>query len=140
MTDISEDQTSDRAPCSRISLRLTRCELEVMEVVWGQEQVTVGEVVAKISRKLAYTTVLTTVRILEEKGILKRGKKVGKAYTYTAAVSRGEIRRSMISDLKEQLFGGSVKSLVMSLIESDSVSPDDVAALREAAEKLESSP
>ena len=122
---------------SKPHIELTKCEAEVMEIVWEQQCVTVNDVVAAIDRELAYTTVMTTIKILEEKNILRRGEKVGRAYSYTANVSRDQVRERMLKSLADQLFGGSIRSLVLNLIESDAVSQDDIEAVREAAAKLE---
>ncbi len=117
--------------------QLTKCESEVMDIVWRQEPVTVNDVVEAIARDLAYTTVLTTIRILENKGVVRRGKKVGRANTYYAAVSREEVRSSMIRELSDQLFGGSVRSLVLNLIGSDQITQEDLAEVRRAADEAE---
>lgn len=117
--------------------QLTKCESEVMDVVWRRETVTVADVVESIDRELAYTTVLTTIRILEDKGIVHRGEKIGRANTYLASVTRDEVRQGMIRELSDQLFGGSVKSLVLSLIKSDEITPDDLEAVRKAAADAE---
>jgi predicted transcriptional regulator len=116
---------------------ITKCEAEVMEVVWDRQRVTVADVVEAIDRDLAYTTVLTTMRILEEKGIVRRGEKAGRAHTYLAAVTRDEVRKGMIHELTNQLFGGSVRSLVLSLIDSDDITPEDIAAVKKAAARAE---
>lgn len=117
--------------------QLTKCESEVMDVVWRSEPVTVSDVVEAIDRDLAYTTVLTTIRILEDKGVVCRGDKIGRANTYRAVVSREEVRHSMVRELTDQLFGGSVRSLVLSLINSDQVSAEDLEAVRKAADEAE---
>ncbi len=121
-------------------MHLTKCEAEVMEIVWEKQCVTVNDVVERIQRDLAYTTVLTTMRILEDKGIVRRGEKSGRANTYVAAVSRDVVRMGMIRELTDQLFGGSVRSLVLSLLNSDNVSAADLAAVRKAAVDAEQSP
>ncbi len=117
--------------------QLTKCESEVMDIVWQYESVTVSDVVDAIPRELAYTTVLTTMRILEDKGVVRRGEKIGRANTYLANVSREEVRHSMLRELTDQLFGGSVRSLVLSLMDSDQVSAEDLAAVRKAADEVE---
>lgn len=117
--------------------QITKCEAEVMDVVWDRGSVTVNDVVEAIDRDLAYTTVLTTMRILEDKEIVKRGKKISRAYTYTPAVSREEVRLGMLHELTDRLFGGSVQSLVLSLLDSDSISPKDIAAVKHAAAQAE---
>ncbi|MCC9645216.1 BlaI/MecI/CopY family transcriptional regulator [Rhodopirellula sp. JC740] len=123
-------------PRAKKLVELTKCEAEVMDVVWDQESVTVNDVVEAIDRDLAYTTVLTTMKILEDKKIVRRGRKIGRAFTYTAKVSRDQVREGMLKSLTDQLFGGSVKSLVLSLLESDAVSASDIEAVRKAADRL----
>ncbi len=117
-------------------LDLTRCEAEVMDVVWAKGYVTVQEVVDTIDRNLAYTTVMTTMRILEGKKFLQRGEKRGRAFTYTPAVSQEQVRAGMLKSLTDQLFGGSARSLVLSLIRSSAVSPEDIEAVKKAAAEL----
>ena len=118
--------------------QLTKCEAEVMDVVWSCNCVTVQDVVDNIKRKLAYTTVMTTLKILEDKGFVERGEKRGRAYLYHAIVSRMAVRQSMAHELKERLFGGSVKSLVLSLVQDEDITPGDLAELRAAIDSLES--
>tara|TARA_R100000365_G_C2731174_1_gene61415 strand:+ start:176 stop:559 length:384 start_codon:yes stop_codon:yes gene_type:complete len=123
-------------PRSKKLVELTKCEAEVMEVVWDKGSVTVGEVVESIDRDLAYTTVLTTMKILEDKKIVRRGTKIGRAFTYKPKVSQKQVREGMIKSLADQLFGGSTRSLVLSLLQSDSVSAEDIEAVKKAADKL----
>jgi predicted transcriptional regulator len=118
--------------------QLTRCEAEVMEVVWTRKAATVQDVVDSIRRPLAYTTVMTTLKILEDKGFVERGEKRIRAYVYRPIVSRESVRRHMAFDLAERLFGGSVKSLVLSLVHTEQITSHDLAELRAAIESLES--
>ncbi len=118
-------------------IQLTRCEAEVMDVIWREQRVTVQNVVDAIERDLAYTTVMTTIRILEEKGVIQRGEKIGRAFTYVPLVTRDSVQQDMAQELAEQLFGGSLQSLVLSLVKSDAVTPEDIAALRRAIAELE---
>jgi BlaI family transcriptional regulator, penicillinase repressor len=76
------------------------------------------------------------MKILEDKNIVRRGKKIGRAFTYQPKVSRDDVRKGMIKSLADQLFGGSMRSLVLSLLQSDAVSADDIAAVKKAADKL----
>lgn len=118
-------------------LHLTKCELEVMDVVWRKGRATVQDVVDSLERPLAYTTVMTTLKILDEtRGVVRRMKE-GRAYVYEPAVTREKISRSMAADLTQRLFGGSVKSFVLSLVESDSMSQSDIAELKQAIQSLE---
>ncbi|MEM1068077.1 MAG: BlaI/MecI/CopY family transcriptional regulator [Planctomycetota bacterium] len=118
------------------SIELTKCEAEVMAVVWEHQCVTVNDVVERINRNLAYTTVMTTMKILEDKNVVCRGRKIGRAFTYTANVTREQVRDGMIRSLADQLFGGSTRSLVLSLLQSDAVTQDDIEAVREAADRM----
>lgn len=116
---------------------LTKCELEVMQVVWDRSEATVQDVVDALDRSLAYTTVLTTLKILHEKrGVLKRTKR-GRAHVYIPAVSCEAVQRSMLGDLRERLFGNSTKSLVLNLLENDDLSQRDIDELKSAIAELE---
>lgn len=118
-------------------LSLTKCELEVMEVVWRKRRVTVQEVCDSLSRDLAYTTVMTTLKVLEEKrGVLQR-EKSGRAYVYEPVVAREDVRQHMAGDLTQRLFAGSVKSLVLSLLGTQQVSKSDIRQLKQVIESLD---
>jgi predicted transcriptional regulator len=116
---------------------LTKCELEVMDVVWDKEHATVQDVVDALERPLAYTTVMTTLKILEKKKIVARKSKSGRAYVYVPLISREEISRSMAAHLTQYLFDGSLKSFVLSLIDSGSMSRADIRELQRAIKSLE---
>jgi BlaI family penicillinase repressor len=121
------------------NLTLTACEAEVMNVVWSQGTVTVQDVVDAIPRQLAYTTVMTTMKILEEKGFIVRGEKRGRAYVYRALVSCESASGNTMSELANRFFDGSVKSMVLSLIKTQQISSEDLAELRDAINSLERS-
>lgn len=118
---------------------LTACEAEVMNVVWSQDSVTVQDVVDAISRDLAYTTVMTTMRILEDKGFIVRGGKRGRAYSYRARVSCESASTTTANEMANRFFDGSVKSMVLSLIKTQQITADDLAELRDAIISLEQS-
>ena len=84
--------------------RLTRYELELMDVLWRRGEGTVQQVCEELQRPLAYTTVMTTLGLLHsKKKVLKRIKR-GRAHVYQPSVSRDEVSRSVISDLQHVLF------------------------------------
>ncbi len=116
---------------------LTPCEAEVMNAVWAQGAVTVQDVVDAIPRELAYTTVMTTIKILEEKEFITRGEKRGRAYVYRAIVSSECASTNTLTELAGRFFDGSVKSLVLSLIKTQQIGSADLAELREALDSLE---
>ena len=116
---------------------LTACEAEVMNVVWSHHKVTVQDVLDAMPRPLAYTTVMTMLKILEEKGFVERGEKRGRAYVYRPIVSSASVSRSTLRDTANRFFDGSFKSLVLSLIKTKQVTSDDLAELRAAIDSLE---
>ncbi|MFQ5731606.1 MAG: BlaI/MecI/CopY family transcriptional regulator [Planctomycetaceae bacterium] len=106
-----------------------------MDAVWRLGRVTVQDVCDALDRPLAYTTVMTTLRILHTKRKVVTREKEGRAYVYQASVSRQDVYRSVSEELKRHLIRGSLKSFVLNLIQDES--PSDVAALRKAIETLE---
>ena len=117
---------------------LTKCEAEVMDVVWSREHVTVGDVMRAIPRSLAYTTVMSTLSILERKNFVSRGAKRGRALTYSARISRSDVQKRMLATLTNDFFAGSVQALVLCLLQSDAVSCEDVEAVKQLAATLDS--
>lgn len=117
--------------------RLTKCELEVMDIVWRRGRATVQDVVDALDRSLAYTTVMTTLKILDEKRHVVRRMKQGRAFVYEATVSRDEVSQSMVGEFTRYLFRGSTKSLVLSLIENETMSHGDLEELKRAITELE---
>lgn len=117
--------------------RLTRCELELMDVLWQKGEATVQEVCDALRRPLAYTTVMTTLSLLHsKKKVLKRVKR-GRAHVYQPLVSRGHVSRAVLSDLRDVLFAGQLPTLVLGLLEDGQFSHDDVQALKAAIQKVE---
>lgn len=120
-----------------MSNRLTKCELEVMDIVWQHGEVTVQDVCDGLRRPLAYSTVMTTLRILETKRKAVRRTKRGRAYVYEAVITRDEVSTTLLAELREHLFRGSTKSLVLNLLDDDSVTDADIRELRAALSELE---
>ena len=104
--------------------RLHHLELEVMKVVWNLGQATVNDVLDNIDRKLAYTTVATTMKSLEKKGFLSHQVE-GRTFVYQPLVRETEITHSMLSDLLERLFDNSAEKLVNTLLEVRQTGPDE---------------
>jgi predicted transcriptional regulator len=118
---------------------LTAAEAEVMNVVWDQGEVTVADIVERLPRTLAYTTVMTTVGILEEKGcVLKSGKR-GRAYLYQPRITRDDAQGAMSHEVARRLFQGSVKSLVLNLVRDDAITAQDLDEVKRMIESLEAS-
>ena len=98
---------------------LTDLELEIMKVIWERNSATVREVYEQLLayRKIAYTTVLTMMGVLEQKGRLT--KEAGeRAYIYHPTEPRSEVVGSMVTDFIKRVFNGSAKPLLVHLAES----------------------
>ena len=115
------------------SPNLTEAELRLMDVIWEKGQATVGEVAEALPAELglAYNTVLTTLRILEEKGYLRHTKaKEGRAFVYEAVVGREEAGRSAVRYLVSRFFRNSPELLVLNLLEDEELSAKEVRRIR----------
>ena len=117
------------------SKSLTDGELRLMNVLWDKERATVKEVVAALPGvgRPAYSTVLTMLRILEDKGYARHEKR-GRAFVYVPVLGRDQARRSAIQRLVTQLFDDSPGSLLLNVIEHDDVDEKELARLRERLE------
>jgi predicted transcriptional regulator len=117
---------------------LTAAELRLMEIIWTKESATVAEVTAALPKQLdlAYNTVLTTMRILEEKGYLRHTKaKQGRAFVYHPIVTRESASRGAVRQLVRRFFANSPGALVLKLIESGELSDDEMRKIRELVEQ-----
>src|SRR5213083_50453 len=116
--------------------QLTPLELEIMHVLWETGPANVQTVQQKLKRELAYTTVQTMLNILHKKGKAKRTLK-DRAYFYKPAVSRKQVVSKHVTDVVDRLFGGSVESLVMSLLETKHLTPKKLARLQKLISQAE---
>jgi BlaI family transcriptional regulator, penicillinase repressor len=116
----------------RPSGTLTEAELRIMNVLWWKGSGTVQQVLDSIIEKpaLAYTSVLTTIRVLERKGYLKHLKD-GRAHVFTPLVEKKDATRSEIRHLVSRFFKNSHEQLVLNLLEDQGIGPDEIARLRE---------
>ena len=115
------------------SPNLTEAELRLMDVVWEKGEATVSEVAEALPRELglAYNTVLTTMRILEEKGFLRHTKsKEGRAFVYRAVVGRDEASRTALRYLVSRFFRNSPELLVLNLLEDEELSRKELGRIR----------
>jgi predicted transcriptional regulator len=115
---------------------LTDAELRLMEVLWAKGQATVSEVVESLPKNvdLAYSTVLTTLRILENKGYLRHVKD-GRAFVYRPLVERSKAQESAVAHLVRRFFADSPELLVLNLIENKKISAKELALLRKRIEE-----
>jgi predicted transcriptional regulator len=110
---------------------LTRAEAEIMQLLWRRNEATVHELIEATDRSVAYTTMLTLVRILEKKGYVRHQLKVGqRAYVYLPAVAQAATRRYHVRDFVARLFGGRTEDLLVGLIADEDLTPETLAELR----------
>jgi BlaI family penicillinase repressor len=112
-------------------------ELQIMTVAWERGRVTVRDVYEALRerRQVAYTTVMTMMNILDEKGFLKKTPGEDRAYVYEPAKSRQTVTRAMVSEFIDRVFGGSANPLMLHLIEDRHVTEEDLDELRRAIKK-----
>src|SRR6516164_3299211 len=115
------------------SLNLTEAELRLMDIVWDKGTATVGEVAAALPGEpgLAYNTVLTTLRILEQKGYVRHTKpREGRAFVYRAVVGRKQASRNAVRHLIRRFFANSPESLVLNLLDDGDLSQQELRNIR----------
>ena len=110
---------------------LTPQELEIMKLVWQRGAATVRDVYEALleRRKIAYTTVMTMMGILEQKGHLKKSSDE-RAYVYTPAQPQREVVGNMVHDFLKRVFNGSAKPLLIQLVEDKKLTPDELDEIR----------
>jgi predicted transcriptional regulator len=117
------------------ALVLTDHELRLMEVLWSQGQATVAEVTAALPRPtLAYNTVLSTLRTLEQKGYVAH-KETGRAFTYRPLVERDDAAKSAVKHVLARFFKGSPNALAVTLLDDVPLRDADRRQIRELLER-----
>jgi BlaI family penicillinase repressor len=111
----------------RRSLTLTGQELEIMKIVWERDSTTVRDVYEVLleRRKVAYTTVMTMMKILEQKKYLKKTQ-TERAYVYRPAQPKGKVIGDMVRDFVNRVFNGSAEPLLVHLVEEHNLSKEDL--------------
>lgn len=113
--------------------RLSPAEARILEQYWKLGTGSVREILESLpeEERVAYTTVQTLVYRLEQKGALRRVKKIGNAQLFEPAIDQREFRTGLVRDLLD-LFGGSPRLLVSNLLETGTITLKDLKALQEA--------
>ncbi len=104
-------------------------ELDVMSVLWDEKSATVAEVRSRISDRLAYTTVLTILRTLEQKGYVGHTDE-GRAHRYHPLVEREKAGASALPRMLDTLFGGSAELLLTHLVRDRRLTRDELDNMR----------
>lgn len=110
-------------------IHLTDREADVMQVLWEHGPSVVNEVKERLADDLAYTTVLTILRTLEQKGYVKHEEE-GRVHRYFAAVKEDAARKSALQHLTGKLFKGSAELLFTHLVSDRKLSRDQIDRMR----------
>ena len=117
---------------------LTGQELEIMKVIWKLGPVTVRQVYEHLleRRKIAYTTVMTMMNILETKGFLKK-RDGDKAFVYAPAKPEKQVIRAMVREFVDRVFNGAAEPLLVHLVEDDQLTPTELDEIRQSIRTAE---
>ena len=120
---------------------LTAQELEIMKVIWQLGSATVRDVYEQLlkSRKIAYTTVMTMMGTLEQKGRLTKTLR-DRVYVYTPTESQGQVVGSMVHDFVKRVFDGSAKPLLVHLAQNRKINQKELDEISELLKKLRRKP
>jgi predicted transcriptional regulator len=118
---------------------LTDAELRLMDILWEKGSATVSDVVEGLPKDpaLAYSTVLTTLRILENKGYVRHTKD-GRAFVYHPLVGREQARENAVTHLLRRFFEDSPELLMLNLIDGKKIDAEELARLRKRIEEVKS--
>ncbi len=116
----------------------TEQELEILKIVWRLKTATVREVYEALleRRRIAYTTVMTMMNILERKGHLRK-RREAKAFVYAPTRPQRQVIGKMVREFVDRVFNGSARPLLVHLVEDRKLSEDDLRELRRALEEAE---
>jgi predicted transcriptional regulator len=117
----------------------TPAELEVLEFLWKTGPCTVRQVLDELNRKRprAYTSVMSLLNVMTDKGLLRR-KPHGRAFIYEARAKEQPTRGELVGDLVRRAFGGSVRQLMASALEQTDPSPEELEEIRRLIEAYKS--
>ena len=112
---------------------LTEAELRLMKMLWARGESAVGDLVAAMpeGEPLAYTSVLTTIRILEQKGYVHH-RQEGRAFLYSPSIPEHEASKTEVRHIMQRFFGNSRERLLLSLLGDDEITADELRRLKDA--------
>ncbi len=115
------------------SITLTEAELRLMKLLWLRGESAVGDLVSAMpeGETLAYNSVLTTIRILEQKGYVEH-RQEGRAFVYWPCVAEHEASRSEVRHVLSRFFGNSRERLLLSLLGDEEISAEELQRLKDA--------
>src|SRR6202041_2937073 len=112
---------------------LTEAELRLMKILWARGESTVNEIAAALPKKnaLAYNSVLTTIRILEQKGYVEH-RQEGRAFVYRPCIAEHEASRTEVRHVLNRFFGNSRERLLLSILGDEGLSSGELQRLKDA--------
>lgn len=110
----------------------TKLELEILKVLWSQGPSSVRQIQAALApaKELAYTTVMTMLLIMIDKGYVRR-RKLGPGNLYAATIEQEAASSNLLQDVVDRVFDGSVTAVVQHLIETSDLDSDELKAIRQ---------
>lgn len=123
------------------SITLTEAELRLMKLLWVRGESSVADLVSALADDvpLAYTSVLTTIRILEKKGYVEH-RQEGRAFLYIPCVAEHDASKSEVRHVLQRFFGNSRERLLLSLLGDDELTPQELERLKQAIAAAPSDP
>lgn len=117
----------------------TPAEVEILRILWKRPGSTVREVYEQLheARGTVYTTVLKTMQIMTEKGLVVREEQ-GRGHAYSAAAPQAQVQRRMVNDLVDRVFGGAAQDLVMHALTGRRATTEEIAEIRALLDRMES--
>lgn len=128
----AEESTRSTMPPKK-SNTLTEAELRLMKILWRRGESAVTDLVAAIpdGESLAYNSVLTTIRILEQKGYVEH-RQEGRAFVYRPCIAEQEASRSEVRHVLKRFFGNSRERLLLSMLGDEDLTLEELERLKEA--------
>ncbi|HXK04407.1 MAG TPA: BlaI/MecI/CopY family transcriptional regulator [Verrucomicrobiae bacterium] len=117
--------------------KLTALELRIMEALWKQGRLSIREIQESFPEpdRPAYSTVQTTVYRLEEKGVVRRLRKIGNAHIFDAAISRNEAGSRLVDEVLD-LFGGDPQLVMAQMVEAGKLTLEDIREAEKLIQEL----
>lgn len=136
-------KAASKSTASTTAPRPTDAELAILRVLWAKGAATVREILDAINQDrtppLVYTTVLTFLQIMTDKGLVVRDTQ-GKTHVYRAAVAAEKTQRHLVKDVLDRVFSGSVSQLVMHALGSRKISAEEVRKIKEMLNEIDNTP
>lgn len=117
-----------------MNIRFTERELDIMQVLWESGPATVAQVREALEDSLAHNTVLTMLKVLEDKGFVRRNSE-NRAHRFEPLVPRDQAGASALRRVTAKLFGGSSEELVLRLVDAENLDDAEIARLRDLLDR-----